>query len=249
MIGWIEQAIDKVNGAHPSPQIIPASLFMRNEQFGLSNLPFDLLISEDHSMNFEITDHTVDTGSTISDHVVEKLRSVTVNGMFTNNSIFNTDSIAQRGNGGTATIREKDSIKIATDKDGNVVQQSATINTSLERWEQLKEIARRRTAVRLVTSLEVYDLMVVQNLRVVQGPESGESIKFVMTLREIRTAKIGKTTQKAVWNPPNPASMQKASDKAMSKIRKNGKVSAEEVDPLDKVDKVARGRGANYAGG
>ena len=63
--------------SHP-PRAIPASLFMRNEEFGLAtkdgdgnyiytNIPFDLLIDESHELDFDITDHAVENGSTISD--------------------------------------------------------------------------------------------------------------------------------------------------------------------------------------
>ena len=81
--------------SHP-PRAIPASLFMRNEEFGLAtkdgdgnyiytNIPFDLLIDESHELDFDITDHAVENGSTISDHVQQRLRTVKITGM----SVFN----------------------------------------------------------------------------------------------------------------------------------------------------------------
>ena len=80
--------IDKFTGSDIPPKVMQSSLFFRDEDFGvgrssagLVELPFDLLIDESHSLDFDIADHAVENGSSISDHVQERLRSVQVTGI------------------------------------------------------------------------------------------------------------------------------------------------------------------------
>ena len=106
--------------SHP-PRAIPASLFMRNEEFGLAtkdgdgnyiytNIPFDLLIDESHELDFDITDHAVENGSTISDHVQQRLRTVKITGMFTNHPLNASAGFV------AAAMKQKAEIEIEREK-------------------------------------------------------------------------------------------------------------------------------------
>lgn len=217
MIGWVQQAIDSF-GEKPQPSVVQGSLFFQDESFGLSELPFDLLIDESHDIEFDITDHAVENGSAISDHVSERLRSVSVTGLFTNHPM---------GSDRRFYVNDDDSVKERPDT-VNIDGRQAVTNISRERFEKLKEIARRRNPVRLVTAMEVYESMVVESVSAGRGPEDGESIKFTMKLREVRTAKIQTVTVNAAWNPPAPPVQETEPQQKMSEKESNGKVSATE---------------------
>lgn len=220
MIGWIQQAIDFF-GDRPQPHVVQGSLFFQDESFGLSELPFDLLIDESHSIDFDIANHAVENGSSISDHVSERLRSVSVTGLFTNHPIGERSGLASyTANDGELKDYSMDRVSIEG--------RDAVSNTSKERFEKLKEIARRRNPIRLVTALEVYERMVVESVSASRGPEDGESVKFTMKLREVRTARTQSRTVEATWNPPDPPKQETAPQQKMSKKKNNGKVSAVE---------------------
>ena len=102
-----------------------------------------------------------------------------------------------------------------------------------DRLARLKEIARRREPVRLVTALEVYDEMLVEELSFDRGPDDGESVRFRMRLREIRTATLEMRYVDGVWEPPEPKSQATDAGKKMSKQKKNGKKSATEKSAAD----------------
>ena len=161
--------------SHP-PRAIPASLFMRNEEFGLAtkdgngnyiytNIPFDLLIDESHELDFDITDHAVENGSTISDHVQQRLRTVKITGMFTNHPL----------NASAGFVDDKGELTGKSWRENRVEIDNAPAitNTALSRWEVLTKCAKSRKKVRVITSLEVYEEMVIENLKADRGAEDG----------------------------------------------------------------------------
>lgn len=219
MIGWIQQ--DEIENGRPAPHVVQGSLFFRDHAFGLSELPFDMLIDESHSIEFDISEHAVENGSSIADHVQEKLRSVTVTGMFTNHSL----------KGRSGGFVQGESIEYSPDE-VNIEGRQGTKDTCIPRLEKLKEIARRRNPVTLYTALEDFELsdisMVIESISYDRGPDDGESIKFTMKLREVRRAKLNTAYVRGAWEPPDPPKVETPAEKKMSKKKKKGKKQAAE---------------------
>jgi len=210
--------IDKFTGEDMPPKVMQSSLFFRDEGFGLDELKFDLLIDESHSLDFDIPEHAVENGSSISDHVCERLRSVQITGFFTNHPIGGTQS---------GYVNEDGTVNEEPDE-VNVEGVEGRGNIALEKFEKLKEIARSRKPVRLVTSLEVYEEMLFESIPYSRGPEDGESIKFTAKLREVKTAKVSTVRRDGVWNPPAPKTQQTDAGKKMAENNKAGKATAVE---------------------
>lgn len=208
--------IDKFSSEDIPPKVVQSSLFFRDEGFGLEELKFDLLIDESHSLDFDIPEHAVENGSSISDHVCERLRSVQITGLFTNHPIGGKKSGYVNEDG---TVNEEpDEVSVdGAEGRGNI---------ALANFEKLKEIARRRKPVRLVTSLEVYEEMVFESIPYSRGPDDGESIKFTAKLREVRTAKVSTVRRDGVWSPPAPKTQATDAGKKMAENNKAGKATA-----------------------
>lgn len=238
MIGWMRQL---TAGEAPKPRTAPASLFVRDEQFGLSEMPFDLIIDESHRLEFNICDHAVENGETVSDHVGEKLRSVTVTGFFTNHPVGSQANATLNKDG--EAVQRTDSIKISES------DYIPTMNTALQRWEKLQQIARRRGKVRLVTALEVYEAMVVESLSANRSAGDGESIRFSLTLREMRTVKTRTETVSGTWNPPQPEKLDKPKKKAVSSKANNGTVQGQEAKAKEIAQKGAKMKGGKQITG
>lgn len=220
------------------PKVVQSSLFFRDENFGIGEIPFDLLIDESHSLEFDIAEHAVENGSSISDHVREKLRSVQVTGLFTNHPIGGAESgyvnYGTEAEDGSVTVnREVDSVEI----DGMMGKGNEALDLMLE---SLKALARERKPVRLVTSLEVYEEMVIESLSYDRGPDDGESIKFTVKLREVRTAEVSTVRRDGVWNPPAPKSQETDAGKKMAENKKAGKVTGVEVT-TNKIEESIKG--------
>lgn len=239
MLGIINYATAAYSRYKNPPRVIPASLFTRNENFGLENLPFDLLIDESHELEFDISDHAVENGATISDHIQERLRTVRVTGMFTNHSI--------NGAGAFVTSDGKLNGRKWKESRVNIENAQAISNTALERWEKLLKIARARKKVRIITSLEIYEEMAIESVTADRGPDDGEAIKFKLTLREIRTADFQSENVNGEWDPPQPSTQAKAEEQAMSKLANSGNVSGDATETAEEaMQKMDEGLGRDY---
>lgn len=223
--------IDKFSSEDIPPKVVQSSLFFRDEGFGLEELKFDLLIDESHSLDFDIPEHAVENGSSISDHVCERLRSVQITGLFTNHPI---------GGKKSGYVNEDGSVNEEPDE-VSVDGAEGRGNIALANFEKLKEIARRRKPVRLVTSLEVYEEMLFESIPYSRGPDDGESIKFTAKLREVKTAKVSTVRRDGVWNPPSPKTQQTDAGKKMAENNKAGKATAVEK-PKGKIQESLTGK-------
>lgn len=229
MIGYFRKILG--DDVKVEPRKVPASLFSRDEGYcvegvdGGKNIRFDLLVEESHTLEFEASDHPIENGAVITDHVTQKLRTCSITGMFTNTpdetEVEGTDVDSYRDakvEGGTPLAYNRSRDKMFAD---------------------LEELAMQRKPVRLVTALKVYPEMIITALPVKRTSEDGESIKFQMTLREFKTASLKKTVAFGKFNPPN---MKTAINRTTAKKNTNGKVSAK-AEQL--VDNALSGGGFN----
>lgn len=240
MIGWIERIASEF-GDSPSPSAIPASLFATAEAAGFPDerLPFDLMVSESHSAEFEIAEHAVEDGTRIADTIVPRLRRVRVTGMFTNHPVGGAGLYVDSD--GNRRDRSPDRVKL----DGR----SAVTNTALSRWESLRKLAAERRTVRLVTALETYGEMAIESVSARRSGNDGESVTFDATLREIRTASLRGVRVEGIWDPQEPESMDRPEERAMSRKKTDGKVSAEEASAEEAGRRIAAATNGETYGG
>lgn len=220
MIGYIEKAVDYFQDNRPKKaQSVPASLFWREEGLGihhgdskLTYMPFNLFISEKHSLKFRVSDHPLQDGATISDHVHQELQECTIEGMFTNHPMRKLEEVNE--------VKFKD--EYATSEVKPTVS-----NTALANFEKLKLLAKQRKPVRLVCSLEIYPKMVITNIDYDRDSKSGSSIRFTMTLRELKTVSLKSFTGAYDFQPGD---LVTANDKMIAAEKNAGKKTAEELE-------------------
>lgn len=204
------------------PRKISASLFSRPDGFGVGRsdfdsleIPFDLLIDESHTLEFEASDHPVENGAVITDHVTQKLRSCTITGMFTNHPVEKDGGFSGDG---------IDSFQDTEITDAGTITRNRSRD---DMYARLEELACERKPVRLVTSLKVYPEMIITSLPVKRTAEDGESVKFTMTLREFKVATLKKSTAFGKFQPPD---MKTANSRVIASTATKGKVSAKGVE-------------------
>ena len=230
MIGYVNKAIDYFSDSKPKKaQSVPASLFFREEGLGLfsldksgkvlNHLPFNLFISEDHELNFRVSEHTLQDGATVTDHVHREPYKVTVEGMFTNHPLKKLEE--------TNEVKFKDSYATSEVK-------STLSNTALANFEKVKELAKKREPVRLVCSLEVYPKMIITSIKAQRDSKSGSSIRFTMTLQEIKTVSLKTVTMSYSFQPED---MVTANDKMIAAEMKLGQRTPNEIE-ADQLKKI-----------
>ncbi len=147
-------------------------------------LEFDASVSETHAGNAEVTDHPVEDGSQITDHVRRAPEELQVNGIVTDDPIVVLRSI--RGQpafaGGDPRERAKEAYFL------------------LKRWKDDGELLSVTTTLR-----PYFNNMVITALSVARDARTGRVLNANLTLREIVTA----TTKRAQPATPKPEKTQK----------------------------------------
>lgn len=235
MIGAIKQIDAYLNPEKPmQAQSVPASLFWREGGFGIfydkNNLktpmtvdeaidkgmrrsrivamPFNLFISEKNSLKFRVSEHPLQDGSTITDHVHKEMREVTIEGLFTNHPMKKNVASEVKFRDQYGTQDEKQTLS----------------NTALANFNNLKRLALQRIPVRLVCALEIYPKMVITGIDYDRDSKSGSSIRFTMTLRELKTASLKAFKSNYAYTP---GSLKTANDLLIAAEKKLGKKTAE----------------------
>lgn len=230
MIGYVEKIAENYSDMRPKKaQSVPASLFFREEGKGLfsldkdgkvlKHLPFNLFISEDHELNFRISEHPLQDGATVSDHVHREPYKVSIEGMFTNHPMkdrFEVDEVKFKDEYATSDVK------------------STLSNTALANFEKVKELAKKREPVRLVCSLEVYPKMIITSIKAQRDSKSGSSVRFTMTLQEIKTVSLKNVKMDYNFQPED---MVTANDKMIAAEMKLGNRTATEAD-ADQLKKI-----------
>jgi hypothetical protein len=218
MIGWIQKATNK----HYDAQPVAASLFIRSEQLGLEAIPFDLFMDESHGLEFKVSEHPLQNGSVVADHVQRQLRSCTIKGMFSNHSMKEK-----------LESENRDVVEIV---DPNTAEANKmTTPRAREMYMKLEALADKKEPLKLVTSLIVYPKMIITSIKSDRGKADGESVKFTMVLREIEIKKIMQVSGKYIYDPQKT----NTSDQRLISLKKmGGRKSADEIEADALTDKL-----------
>ena len=189
----------------------------KNRMSAYKAMPFDLFISEKNSLKFRVSEHPLQDGSTITDHIHREMREVTVEGLFTNHHMKKNVS---------------HEVKFR-DQYGTRDEFQSFYNTALANFNKLKRLANERKTVRLVCALEIYPKMVITGIDYDRDSKSGSAIRFTMTLRELRTASLKAFKSDYAYQP---GALITANDKLIASQKKLGKKTAEEI----KAEEYAR---------
>ena len=136
------KAIAQAIGGRFEPTV-PVSLFYRADGWSVGEISLDLILTETHSLNAVVTQHPVQDGSTISDHITILPRSGTMRVLVSNFSLSTAEGDA----------------RAAWDEiyaQGEAAQKTLP-NRAEEAWKKLKDLVKTRELVKVVTSLEVYE--------------------------------------------------------------------------------------------
>lgn len=264
MIGWVLNAVNYGRREDNPPHSVPASIFVQSSRFGVYRdadgesgayaLPFDLLVDESHELDFDVSDHAVENGSSVSDHISPRPRSVEITGLFTNHPVGDGRAFDSYGVKNTFTRKGmydySDGVELV---DAGKLREGGEFKAAPDnvtgRFDALKALANERKKVRIVTALEVYDEMAIESLSWSRGPEDGEAIRFRMRLRQVRTAKVSVKALSGVWDPEAPESTRKEEERAMQKERKDGKVQGVEKDAGETAKKMDSAKGGEVYDG
>ena len=124
-----------------------------------ANIEFDAVLAENHSWSADATTNPVETGSPITDHVIEQADTLTIAGFVSDASISLSSNFTQFSG-------DQPKTKVAFDA--------------------LREAIKAKKTVSVYTKFKVYTDMIITKIDIPRVPENGGSIEFSIDFLNIR---------------------------------------------------------------
>lgn len=126
-------------------------------QFG--NIEFDAVLAEKHNWSADATSNPVETGSPVTDHIIEQADKLTIAGFVSDASLTLSSNFTQF----------------------NVVSPKTQVA-----FDALSEAIKAKETVSVYTKFKVYQDMIVTKVDIPRIPENGGSIEFAIEFINIR---------------------------------------------------------------
>lgn len=178
-----------------------------------SSMRFDVVLSETHTSSAAVTEHPVERGPNVTDHVRKQLDSITLE-VFVSNTPINTGNLlkfgkrgefsklkldiptykaplaptpgALYGAAGDAIGSAVDSVFGGPKVDGVVALQfQQPFNSTSEIYTELRRLQEEAEIVKVITANWDYDTMVLENVTMTRTPGEGDGARFSLELRQI----------------------------------------------------------------
>lgn len=143
-------------------------------------IQLDASVNETHLTNAQITEHQVETGSNITDHIRPMPKKLSLEAVITNTP---TTLPTTESRGVTGGVRQTQS--------GAFKYQALVFDGPFDRvadsYSDLVDATQAGAFVSIVTTLANYQNFAIENLSVPRNSQSGNAIQFTIDLKEIRT--------------------------------------------------------------
>lgn len=176
------------------------SLFYKIGGYFVGSIKLDLILDESHSLESVVTEHQVENGSVISDHIKQMPRKGSLVGFVTNHPIQNHPVLPDDFLSKLNSIGKTDFVQGVVNTYGAAFGYrqgggpTATDFAALERplpraqdtWDKFKEFMAQKTPVTIITGLEEYKDVVVTKVSTERNATTGDSLRFRVEFQEIQ---------------------------------------------------------------
>lgn len=154
----------------------------------LELLKIDATRAEEHSFKAKATQHEVEDGANISDHVIKAGRTVTLNGVISDDPITITAAAIGNLAGITGSLVPGLGGAVATgavSKLGSELISSGS-KPSKDAIDILEYIYEENIPLMITTSIKTYTNMIMESLNIPRNVRNANSLEFSASFREIR---------------------------------------------------------------
>lgn len=130
---------------------------INRRQNSIGSLTLEATLSENHNARSQVTNYTIEDGSTISDHIINDPVKVSIRGFVSNSPVDIGATIAAGFSGDNAQ------------------------NT----FDELYRIRDEKELVTVVSKYRSYENMAITNIRVPRGQQTGDAIEFTVDLLQV----------------------------------------------------------------
>lgn len=171
----------------------------------------DASVSETHVDEVEITEHPVEFGPDISDHIRKRPITLEISGIVTNTPLVFLASLFSK-----------------SPVDNDVLPSTDRVSRA---YDTLRELQDKGELIKVVTSLREYENMAIQSIAIARDAANGQVLNATLSLRQVTLAKalsvdaplieeIGKGVKETVGKTPKESSSPAQSTKAQSTLFK-----------------------------
>src|SRR6267143_513293 len=210
--------VTAVSGNLSEPQIQPISFLFNAAQLGMGLLKqpdrvrldvitVDATIQETHALEADITEHPVEQGPNITDHIRPKLKRYTIDGIISNTPIGPTGELSDALHTGALALGVT-LPNFPTSYDVDLARSAGATTRAKASFEKLIALLDAGQVITIHTPLRDYPSMALESVNVVRDPKtSSGGIRIQVICKEVRTVAALKTVTSAL-----PAAAQPAAD-------------------------------------
>ena len=155
----------------------------------IGDIAIDCTVTETHTSTATVTEHPVESGSNITDHIRPEPVQLSVNGIITNTPIG-----AQQ----TQRVISAGGLSVTT------TQLEAAPNTlgyAQTVWRKLDALRIAARPIKVITRDRTYESMAMMSLTVPKTAKTGDALEFTATFKEVRIVE-NRTTRRVVAKAP-----------------------------------------------
>ncbi len=141
----------------------------------IETIVLDASINEQHNGTNDITEHPVEVGSNITDHIRPKQDTLSIEAMITNTPMNPSQQrrvVTSRG------------VKLDTTSVGDIPR--GAVGFAEQGYNDLRALKEACQLITVVTSLRTYHDMAIESLGVPRSASSGDALIFSMNFRQVR---------------------------------------------------------------
>lgn len=154
----------------------------------IQSIEFDAVIRDTHEASAEITDHPVERGADVSDHVRKNLDSVTLEVVVSNEPIRQPGSQMEGVTSGQAGLEIREpapfGLGLVVAK-ANVLVFDGEFDRVRTVHEELLRLMNEGVVVGILTSLREYENMLLRRVSPIREAATGDSLRATVEAREI----------------------------------------------------------------
>ncbi len=166
------------------------------EMSNLDTLRFDVVSQETHKLDNEITEHPVESGANVSDHVRAELDNVTLEVFVSNCPISPFDRFSYDsdiGNVQASTISDSKSV--------SVLRFPEARDNVVDTYTKLRQLRDDATLLQVITRLYNYENVVIKSVGIPRSAADGDGARMTIEFKEIRLVETKKVPTPIVTVP------------------------------------------------
>ncbi|MHA2367086.1 MAG: phage baseplate protein [Candidatus Hodarchaeales archaeon] len=139
----------------------PIKLLFKSKKYKVGSIELDLIINENHSFSNQISEHDIEDGSVLTDHIKNNLFAGAITAYITNFTI-----------------------------DRSVAFGDFLANRAQEAFDALEELWRERTPVTIITQYKVYEDVAIVDINIPNDESLGSALYVTLTFREMNIVQL-----------------------------------------------------------